>query len=61
MTSIEGSSRVDLIQTMTLIFLVKNKGSQLLSCDGEMCSWCLTPITLNYRPETDNVMSAAGS
>lgn len=30
MTSVDGSSLLDLIQTMTLIVLVKNKGSQLL-------------------------------
>lgn len=58
MTSIEGRSRLDLVQTMTLMLLVKNKGSQLLFHDGEMCSWCLTPITLNYQPETDDLMSA---
>lgn len=56
MTSIEGNSLLDLIQTMTLIFLVKNEGSQLLFHDGETYSWCLTPVISNYQPETGNVV-----
>lgn len=57
MTSVDGSSLLGLIHTMTLIFLVKNKGSQLLFLEGETCSFCLIPVISNYQAETDNTMN----
>lgn len=43
MTSIEGSFLLGFIQTVTLILLAKNKGSQLLLHDGEACSYVSHP------------------
>lgn len=59
LTSVDGSSLLGLIQTMTLIFLMKNKGSQLLFKEAEACIFCLTPIISNYQAETDNTMNTA--